>query len=401
MSKMATPQEVSILAQIYKQNRNKRLIKMERFYAVLCDEASSLVDFPILIEGDQVRELEERPIQRTFEGINALPDYVIATREALSVANLGEWLSDDGAPVYLDFAQTYQAWLGVPLVVGDEVLGAVVVESKAINAYGPSEERLLSTMAGQVAVALENVRAYKRLQELNIKIAQTQEIVTKTAIARDFVHRINNLAGTIPLWIEMIREELFPSDPRDERLAKYLDLIEKDTTELIDRAVELNRPIQEEKIDIKLLLESILESVKIRHPEITCHQDLESNLGYVEANYFQLSTAIWNPVVNALESMSDGGMLTIKGSMSAGIIGKTWIQIQIEDTGPGIPESEIGRIFELFYTTKGPGKGYGLWRTRSYVEELGGAVNLTSEVGIGTTVVIALPVNTVERNSGE
>jgi len=398
---MATPQEVRILEQIYEQNRDKRLIKMERFYAVLCDEASSLVDFPILIEEDHVYELEERPIQRTFEGINALPDYVIVTKKPLSVANLGEWLSEGGAPVYLDFAQTYQSWLGVPLIVGDKVLGAVVVENSNINAYGPSEERLLSTMAGQVAVALENARAYKSLQDLNIRIAQTQELVTKTAIARDFVHRINNLAGTIPLWIEMIREELFPSDPRDERLMQYLDLIEKDTRELIDRAVELNRPIQEERIDIKLLVESILESVEIRQPEITCHQDLAANLGCVEANYFQLSTALWNPVVNAIESMPDGGRLTIKGSMSSDISGKTWTQIQIEDTGPGIQESEIGKVFEPFYTTKGPGKGYGLWSTRSYVEELGGAVNLTSEVGIGTTVVIALPVNTLERNSGE
>lgn len=389
---MTTPQEVKILKQIYEKNQRRNLIRMERYYAVLYDKAKSLIEFPLLIEKEHVFESESPPSQREYQGINALPDCIIATKEALSVANFEKWLAQDGAATYADFKQVPQAWMGAPLLAGDGAIGAIVVESNTISAYDPSEEQLLMTMAGQVAVALENARAYRRLHELNTKIAQTEEIITRFAIASDFLHRINNLAGTIPIWVQLIRQELLPSDPRDERVVQYLDEIDKEIKDLLDSAAGLmKRPIQEEEIDVKLLLESIIGQVKIQYPNITCHQSLAPDLYLVEANYFQISSAIDSLITNALESMPSGGTLTVNASSSVDASEKRWIQIQITDTGSGILEDEIANIFEPFFTTKGPGRGYGLWRSRSYVEGMGGTLNLTSKVDVGTTVDIMLP----------
>jgi signal transduction histidine kinase len=390
---MIHPQEASILKQVCEQNKKRNLLKIERFYAVLYDEKRSVVEFACLVERERGEvELGETNKQRDYKGIDALPDRVIATKKALRIANFETWLAKDEAPNYGDFEGVPLSWMGIPLFIGDNVIGVIVVENFSLNnAYGADEERLLATMAGQIANALHNARAYRQLRELNTEIVKKEEIINKAFIARDFLHGINNLVGTIPPWIDLIRDELC-SDPRDERLKEYLVYIETDIRNLLDMAIEFKKPIQEEKINIKDLLKAVLDHVKIQYPDIECIQKFSSELYPVKASSFQLSNIIDSLLTNAVESMPDGGTLTVKAFNADGASNNRRITVQIEDTGVGVPQEKIANVFDPFYTTKGPERGYGLWRSKSYIETvMGGTIQLNSEVNVGTTVIITLP----------
>jgi len=106
---------------------------------------------------------------------------------------------------------------------------------------------------------------------------------------------------------------------------------------------------------------------------------------------------------NGVQAMDpNGGRLSVRAT-SRRKDGSTWIDVSIADTGHGIPTDSKSIIFDLFFTTKEAGKGfgYGLWRARSIVEAIGGIIQLESEVSKGTIFNIALPGITDDMSGGK
>jgi CheY-like chemotaxis protein/anti-sigma regulatory factor (Ser/Thr protein kinase) len=104
--------------------------------------------------------------------------------------------------------------------------------------------------------------------------------------------------------------------------------------------------------------------------------------------------AILNLAVNARDAMPDGGALAITGSAESGASGEPLVQLSIRDTGTGMDEDTLARAVEPFFSTKGLGQGTGLGLSMVHglVAQLGGELKIKSEVGIGTTVEMWLPV---------
>jgi signal transduction histidine kinase len=101
-----------------------------------------------------------------------------------------------------------------------------------------------------------------------------------------------------------------------------------------------------------------------------------------------MQEAFWNLVNNALQAMPDGGRLTLAAKLQAG----KEIIIEISDTGQGIPEENIRRIFEYYFTTKEKGIGLGIPLAHKIIQEHGGTIRAQSEAGRGSTFQISLPV---------
>jgi two-component system, cell cycle sensor histidine kinase and response regulator CckA len=132
---------------------------------------------------------------------------------------------------------------------------------------------------------------------------------------------------------------------------------------------------------------------------VELHTELADDLKLVKTDPAQLQQVILNLVLNARDAMPDGGKVTLKtrnlqpvtpvgGDQSA------WsIEVEVRDTGCGMDEETRARVFEPFFTTKKPGKGSGLGlaTVHSIVENDGGTINLESDLGKGTRVVIRLP----------
>jgi two-component system sensor histidine kinase AtoS len=135
--------------------------------------------------------------------------------------------------------------------------------------------------------------------------------------------------------------------------------------------------------DILLLCRESAEQQKI-----ILQEEIEPNLPVLRLDRQRMQEAFWNLVNNALQAMPDGGRLTLAAKLQAG----KEIIIEISDTGQGIPEENIRRIFEYYFTTKEKGIGLGIPLAHKIIQEHGGTIRAQSEVGRGSTFRISLPV---------
>jgi GAF domain-containing protein len=357
-------------------------------------------------EGEVVEQFKPRA-RRDPPGLN---EYVIRTKEPLLIVeDFEQKAKAKGIKVWPTFGRLDRpthSWLGVPMTVADRVtvadriIGVISIQSlEKERAFDEEQQKLLTTVANQAAAAIENARLYQQLDEKVVqleqaqtKIAETEAALVRASIATDFVHRMNNLAGTTPVWIDLAMEQLRPSDPRDEQIKEYLYKIRQDFTGLLRAAEELDKPLYEEDVDITFLLGAMLRSVTTQYPDtIAIDTELEHDLYYVRAISTELKDAIWNVISNGLEAMPKGGKLTVRARNYADEQQKKWVKIEIKDTGSGMSSDELASVFKFFYTTKGGGRGYGLWRTKNVIEGIGGKISMESEISAGSTVIIVLP----------
>lgn len=285
----------------------------------------------------------------------------------------------------------------LPLVSGSEAPGVLFVQLPQHYIFSQEIEEALRLFAEQATIAVENARLIEKLRELNQLVAEKQEIATRTTIAVDYVHRMNNLAGPIRGWVGLIRERLDPSSSRDEELCEYLDEIENNVNSLLAAAKTLPSSPEEQNVDANFLLKAIGRNIAIVYPDVQIEKKLDSNLHPVRAIHLQLEDAIWNVVSNGLEAMAYKGILTLE---SRNVIkdGEIGVEVVIRDTGLGILDEERGRIFEIGYSTKTPDRGYGLWRSRHVIRDFGGTITFESKPGITTAFTIFLPAVSMKED---
>ncbi len=127
---------------------------------------------------------------------------------------------------------------------------------------------------------------------------------------------------------------------------------------------------------------------------IACSLHLDGGLPVLLADPHQLEQVFLNVLMNAVEAMPEGGTITVNAGVREREAGP-FVEVQVADTGVGIPPEHLPRIFDPFFTTKEVGKGTGLGLSVSYgiVRTHGGFIDVQSTLGVGTTVAIALPVN--------
>ncbi len=119
--------------------------------------------------------------------------------------------------------------------------------------------------------------------------------------------------------------------------------------------------------------------------------DVPENLPNLEGSPRDLQQVFLNLFINAIQAMPDGGTLTVRGRATE----ENTIQIDVTDTGGGIPDEHLGSIFDPFFTTKeiGQGTGLGLFVTYGIIDRHRGTITVKSEVGVGTTFTVVLPTS--------
>ncbi|RME23548.1 MAG: hypothetical protein D6800_09685, partial [Candidatus Zixiibacteriota bacterium] len=158
-----------------------------------------------------------------------------------------------------------------------------------------------------------------------------------------------------------------------------------------------SRTVEFEELDINSVIKETLTFIEhqLQISEVDLELALAEDLPKLYGNPSQLQQVFTNLIINAMHALGPGGLLTITTRLSPalGEFSGT-VEILFTDTGCGIPEENIKKIFEPFYTTKEVGKGTGLGLSVSYgiVKEHGGEIMVTSKPGQGTTFTIILPV---------
>jgi two-component system NtrC family sensor kinase len=232
------------------------------------------------------------------------------------------------------------------------------------------------------------------------QILQSEKLAALGQLAAGVMHEINNPLATIGACvaaIELRLEEVAAEIPPP--IVEYLNIIDKEVqrcTGIVDGLLDFSRPKESTKRNVNLttLVEETLFLLKHhqRFKRLTVVRDLSPNLPEVRANGEQLIQAFMAIMLNALDAMENGGSLTVRTRLNPGRVDE--IVVELEDTGIGIPRTDLPKIFEPFYTTKPPGRGTGLGLSVVYgiVEGHHGRIEVDSIPGKGTTFQVYLPV---------
>jgi two-component system NtrC family sensor kinase len=163
-----------------------------------------------------------------------------------------------------------------------------------------------------------------------------------------------------------------------------------------------------ETLDLHRLLERLLQEFSYGHPDVTVVREWGEGTLPIHGSRAQLERAFHNLLTNAGRAMPDGGTLTLRTRQEAPPppqrgAGGGWVMVDVEDTGVGIPAEAQEKIFRIGFSdwrngTKG--SGLGLYVVRRNIENHGGRIQVTSDVGKGTTVIIRLPVQSDSISSG-
>lgn len=247
----------------------------------------------------------------------------------------------------------------------------------------------LTIQAGELESALQQVKA---TQSELIQAAKMASLGTLSAgIAHEINNSLNYVNGALaPLQMVLSRATPFPGH---EKAAKLLKVMEQGLTVTFDiiKSLRTYSGLNIAKLkDLRVadLVQSVLTILRSRIPESVSVQVEVSPDLEVRANGAGLNQVIMNLVTNAIDAIPETGRVVIAAKEQDDLI-----EISVSDTGTGMSEQTAGRIFEPFFTTKdvGKGSGLGLHICRSEVERHGGTIRVSSEIGRGTTFVVALP----------
>lgn len=243
---------------------------------------------------------------------------------------------------------------------------------------------------------VEKLRQHRELEE---RLREAERLSAVGKLASGIAHEIRNPLNFINLSIDHIRNRL--GGGRPDGTAEALALMANIKAEIhrlntmIENFLTVGKPLtlNKSKIDLNALIQDVvgLAQQKAVEQGIAIAVAGGTPIPRLHADPLQIKTCLMNVVLNAIQAMPAGGRLHI-----ATASGSETVDITISDTGPGISEDDINRIFNPYFTTKKLGIGLGLAITKKIVEEHQGRIIVRSRPNEGTDVVISLPVEHVE-----
>jgi signal transduction histidine kinase len=299
---------------------------------------------------------------------------------------------------------------------GEKILGIIDVESSSRNAFAHNDFIALESLAGILASVVTSADQYQRLQftinqlrsmqvELRARmeaqrsaenrLVQAAKLAAVGEMAAGIAHELNNPLTSVTGFAELALDSL----PEDSQTRKDLDIVMREASrarDVVRRLLDFAR--QSESARVRASLNEVIEDVialskhLIHTSGVELQLELEKNLPWIMVDANQMKQVLLNLVHNALQAMPAGGSMTIT-SQSSPRGGRDWVVVSVCDSGVGIPQMELARIFEPFYTTKGGqgGTGLGLSVTYGIITDHGGLIEVESELGVGSKFTVWLP----------
>ncbi|MFX0102972.1 MAG: nitrogen regulation protein NR(II), partial [Candidatus Hodarchaeota archaeon] len=228
----------------------------------------------------------------------------------------------------------------------------------------------------------------KALQDAQERIIYQEKLATIGKIAGSIAHELRNPLFVINNSIYYLNKKLTNSN---QKIRKHLDIIQeelKKSTDIISSLFNYwnEQPHSFQEANINDIINLLLEDTQIPN-NIRLKKNLDADLLIINVNKIQIQLAFRNIIANALQAMPQGGNLEI-GTVRM----KNIVEIEFKDTGRGMEKKNLQKIFDPLFTTKTKGIGLGLTIVKDIVENHKGTIEVESQVGIGTTFLIRLPM---------
>ncbi len=232
-------------------------------------------------------------------------------------------------------------------------------------------------------------------QQLQASLAQSEKLAAVGQLAAGVAHEINNPLTAIQANAQLLQRSLVDSDSEQIEMVESIIEASGRATQAVRDLLDFSRREHYQVAPIDLN-ETIQRTLALMGPElgsrsISLQFDPAFDLPLINASQDHLQGVWLNLLINAIDAIDEGpGVISIKSSHVEGSI-----KVEVADSGQGIPEDQISRIFEPFYTTKEPGRGTGLGLSVSHqiVTRHGGQILVSSQPGDGTTFTVILPIS--------
>jgi two-component system NtrC family sensor kinase len=227
---------------------------------------------------------------------------------------------------------------------------------------------------------------------LENRLVQADKLSSLGLLAAGVAHEVNTPLAVISTYAQLLSKQV----TGDESKSKLLEKIAKQTfraSEIVNSLLNFSRTSSTayEEVDLNRI---VRETLQLIHPQlakaqIQVEENLDKGLGPVRGNAGKLQQVFLNLFLNARDAMENGGSLTVVTSSN-----DATARVEIIDSGCGIPEENLARIYDPFFTTKGAKKGTGLGLSITYgiVKEHGGSIGVLSQQGLGTRFQLDFPL---------
>ena len=294
----------------------------------------------------------------------------------------------------------------------ERIVGELMVDFQGVDNFERMEDisrnfQVLATAAanGVERILLEKdldrqarkmAEASRKMEEGQRQLFHSHRLATVGRLAAGAAHEINNPLTIISLNLQIMERMLAGSD--DLELKKRLKVIsdqERRISKIIGELMGFARPSQPKLAEANVydIVNNVLSVIgdRVLMTKIDLVNEISQDLPLVMVDAGQIEQVFMNLLINANHSMPEGGTIILKARR----VNQNRVEVSVSDNGSGIASENIGKIFDPFFTTKkeGEGTGLGLAICNSIVEHNGGALNVTSKEGEGSTFTVRLPVH--------
>ena len=291
-----------------------------------------------------------------------------------------------------------EAEISVPIISKQNLIGILNLGHKEEKQIYSSEDlELLSTLANQAAIALENARLYENLKQSQDTLRRADRLSSLGLLTAGLAHEIRNPLVAIRTFTQLLPERYNDAEFREGFQGLALKEVDR-ICGLINDLLSFARPsrpnVAEENMnDVVDGIARILET-EAKEKGVEIARDFGLDLPKVWIDREQMKQVFMNLILNAIQAMREGGSIFISTRLisrdEAGHSGQ-FVQVEVRDTGIGIPAENLDHIFDPFFTSKDEGSGLGLSISHQIVQEHGGYVTVESKLDVGTTFFVNLP----------
>jgi PAS domain S-box-containing protein len=360
------------------------LFVADNFYIAIRDERTGNISFPYFVD-----ETDAAPAPRRAG--RTLTDLVLDSGQPrlLRRRDIERRTAAGAIQVH---GTVPESWLGVPLIGARGTFGAVVLQTyRPGSGYSDHDIEIFQFVGNQIAACIQRKQAEDDTRKLEAQLIQSQKMESLGSLAGGVAHDMNNVLAAI---LAMASAHLAIEPEASAAHQAFATIAEAAMRGggMVKGLLNFARqsPVEQKEIDLNGILQEevrLLERTVLA--KVIFELDLAPDLKTIRGDGNALNHAIMNLCVNAVDAMGEGGKLSLRTRNAE----PGSVEVQVLDTGSGMPREVLEKALDPFFTTKGIGKGTGLGLALVYstMKAHGGGIEIRSEPGLGTQVTLTFP----------
>jgi signal transduction histidine kinase/ActR/RegA family two-component response regulator len=314
---------------------------------------------------------------------------------------------DRDVHLQLLYSAGWRSVLAVPVLRDSQIIGVMVVRRKTPGAFSDEVLDFMETFASQSALAVFNARLFRELERKSAELHVASE--HKSAFLASMSHELRTPLNAVIGFSEVLLERMFGD--LNERQEEYLrDILNSGNhlLELLNEILDLSK-VEAGRMELELsvfsvrgVIEQAIALVRERAAlhGIALSVEIDPTLDLIESDELRFKQVIVNLLSNAVKFTPDGGHVAVRATST-----ERRLTVTVTDDGMGIPPEDTERIFEAFHqgrrgASREEGTGLGLTLCRRIVALMGGEMTLQTEVGIGSTFGLTIPIRSGDGQVG-